>query len=87
MEHGGFVAAVMQLLMVARKNEMSSLQNESFEFSTACVDLHILRGGIGMTHDIDDLLEMIRQLELRLIQLESKNRLVMQDGDSWYWDH
>ena len=40
-----------------------------------------------MTHDIDDLLEIIKQLELRLIQLETKNRLVMRDGDAWYWDH
>jgi hypothetical protein len=40
-----------------------------------------------MTHDIDDLLEIIKQLELRVIQLETKNRLVMRDGDGWYWDH
>lgn len=39
-----------------------------------------------MTHDIDDLLELIKQLENRIIQLESKKRLVM-DDDSWYWDH
>ncbi len=42
-----------------------------------------------MTHDIEDLLELIKQLENRIIQLEvqlSKKRLVM-DDDSWYWDH
>ncbi len=42
-----------------------------------------------MTHDLEDLLELIKQLEKRIIQLEveySKKRLVMTD-DSWYWDH
>ena len=42
-----------------------------------------------MSHDIQDLLELIRELEKRIIQLElnsTKNRLVMND-DSWYWDH
>jgi hypothetical protein len=43
-------------------------------------------GGRRMTHDIDDLLELIKQLENRIIQLESRKRLVM-DDDSWYWDH
>ncbi len=41
-----------------------------------------------MTHDIDDLLDLIKQLENRIIQLEvelSKKRLVMEDA--WYWDH
>ena len=32
------------------------------------------------------LLQIIKQLENRIIQLESKKRLVM-DDDSWYWDH
>ncbi len=43
----------------------------------------------SLSHDIDDLLELIKQLENRIIQLEvqlSKKRLVM-DDDSWYWDH
>ncbi len=42
-----------------------------------------------MTHDIDDLLEIIRKLELRIIELEK-----LQDGgvthlapDGWYFDH
>ncbi len=42
-----------------------------------------------MSHDLEDLLELIRELEKRIIQLElqaSKKRLVM-DDDSWYWDH
>lgn len=37
-----------------------------------------------------DLLQMLRKLEERIIQLEvelSKKRLVMDDDDSWYWDH
>ena len=42
-----------------------------------------------MSHDIEDLLEVIRQLELRIIELEKNRRLVMNDSscDSWYWDH
>ena len=39
-----------------------------------------------MTHDIDDLLEIITELEKRIIQLERK-RIVVNDGDSWYWNH
>lgn len=43
-----------------------------------------------MTHDLEDMLELIKQLENRIIQLEvelSKRRLVMNNDDSWYWDH
>lgn len=43
-----------------------------------------------MTHDIDDLIHLISELEKRIIQLEvelSKRRLVMQADDAWYWDH
>lgn len=43
-----------------------------------------------MSHDIEDLLELIKQLEVRIIELEKKRRLVMNDSlncDSWYWDH
>ena len=42
------------------------------------------------SHDIDALLEYIMDLELRIIELEKKRRLVMNDSsncDSWYWDH
>jgi hypothetical protein len=42
-----------------------------------------------MSHDLEDLLDLIRELEKRIIQLElqaCKKRLVM-DDDSWYWDH
>ncbi len=42
----------------------------------------------GNSHDIQDLLNLIKQLENRIIQLEvelSKKRLVMEDA--WYWDH
>ncbi len=42
-----------------------------------------------MSHDIEDLLELIKQLEVRIIELEKKRRLVMNDSydDAWYWDH
>ena len=42
-----------------------------------------------MTHDIDDLLEMIVKLELRIIELEKSlgNTLVIQPNDSYYWEH
>lgn len=42
-----------------------------------------------MTHDIDDLLEMIVKLELRIIELEKiqGNTLVIPPTDSYYWEH
>ncbi len=47
-----------------------------------------------MTHDIDDLLEMIHALELRIIELETQlgtnprlTREQMIHDDSWYWEH
>ncbi len=39
-----------------------------------------------MSHDIDDLLDIILQLEKRIIKLESAGRVLLQD-DCWYWDH
>ncbi len=39
-----------------------------------------------MSHDIQDLLDLIKELEERIIILETRKRLVM-DNDSWYWDH
>lgn len=42
-----------------------------------------------MSHDLEDLLEIILQLEKRIIVLErrdSTQRLV-QHEDSWYWEH
>jgi hypothetical protein len=44
-----------------------------------------------MTHDIDDLLLLIIELEQRVIALELKleqpqGRIIVPD-DSWYWDH
>jgi hypothetical protein len=42
-----------------------------------------------MSHDLEDLLEIIRMLEKRIIELErrdSTQRLV-QHEDSWYWEH
>ncbi len=42
-----------------------------------------------MTHDIDDLLEMIKKLEERIIVLEKElgNTLVINPTDTWYWEH
>ncbi len=42
-----------------------------------------------MTHDIDDLLEMIKKLEERIIELEKNlgNTIVINPSDSWYWEH
>ncbi len=42
-----------------------------------------------MSHDIEDLLNLIKELEERIIQLErrgSTQRLI-QHEDSWYWEH
>jgi len=43
-----------------------------------------------MTHDIDDLLEVIKQLELRVIKIEKtlddKVRKINHD-DAYYWAH
>lgn len=44
-----------------------------------------------MTHDIDDLLSLIKELEERIIKLE-KNLHGQMTGDStnpdnWYWNH
>ncbi len=44
-----------------------------------------------MTHDIDDLLEIITQLEQRIMSLELKignlagSRQI--PDDAWYWEH
>ena len=43
-----------------------------------------------MTHDIDDLLELIRMLEERIINLEkeiSNKVMPMNPDDSYYWEH
>jgi len=42
-----------------------------------------------MTHDIDDLLEIIKRLEERIIELEKNlgNTLVIPPSDSYYWEH
>lgn len=42
-----------------------------------------------MTHYIDDLLEMIVKLELRIIELEKNlgETLVIPPNDSYYWEH
>ncbi len=44
-----------------------------------------------MTHDIDDLLEIIRQLEERIIALEKSREpsreYVTHPDDAYYWEH
>jgi len=43
-----------------------------------------------MTHDIDDLLNLIKELEERILELEkisSRMNVVDMTDDSWYWDH
>ncbi len=46
-----------------------------------------------MTHDIDDLLEMIKKLEERIIELETviennkSMRMIQGLDDSYYWEH
>ncbi len=41
-----------------------------------------------MTHDIDDLLELILQLEKRILKLESTAHYAADlIHDNWYWDH
>ncbi len=42
-----------------------------------------------MSHDIEDLLDLIKMLEERILKLESRDsaqRLVQHD-DAWYWEH
>jgi hypothetical protein len=42
-----------------------------------------------MTHDIDDLLEIIKQLELRILELEKCSYLKqpVPVTDAYYWEH
>lgn len=44
-----------------------------------------------MSHDIDDLLELIKRLESRIINLERRNKNLRearkQLEDAWYWEH
>lgn len=43
-----------------------------------------------MTHDIDELLELIKKLEERIIQLElqvTKAYIAHHTDDGWYWEH
>ncbi len=42
-----------------------------------------------MTHDIDDLLQLIKMLEERIIKLENAMFRVAFVGleDNWYWEH
>jgi len=42
-----------------------------------------------MNHDIDDLLDLIRKLELRILELEkcTHHRDGAIPNDSYYWEH
>ncbi len=49
-----------------------------------------------MTHDIDDLLDIIKNLEERIIELEKRMTMVQPTAprgtfdlhhDAWYWEH
>ena len=41
-----------------------------------------------MSHDIDDLLDLIKKLEARVIVLEKKgNTSQVVSDDAWYWEH
>ncbi len=43
-----------------------------------------------MTHDIDDLLEIIKELEKRIMVLEHNavgSARKIQNDDDWYWEH
>ena len=49
----------------------------------------LLPGGTGMTHDLQDLLNLIKELEERIIELEKcvgTEKTPLPD-DSWYWNH
>ncbi len=43
-----------------------------------------------MSHDIEDLLNLIKELEERINKLEFQNTLVIrkyENSDSYYWNH
>lgn len=40
-----------------------------------------------MSHDIQDLLNLIKELEERIIKLESAHTFKSEDSGHWYWDH
>ncbi len=41
-----------------------------------------------MTHDIEDLLNLIKELEERILQLElARDKLPLVADDSYYWEH
>ncbi len=41
-----------------------------------------------MSHDIDDLLALIKELEERIMKLETDRvQRLVQHEDSWYWEH
>ena len=49
----------------------------------------ILCGVVFMRHDIEDLLEIIRELEKRIIKLENQGKAerLVQHEDGWYWEY
>ena len=43
-----------------------------------------------MSHDLEDLLNLIKELEARVNKLEFQNTLVLrkyENADSYYWEH
>ena len=43
-----------------------------------------------MSHDLEDLLDLIKELEMRINQLEHHQTLVLrkyENSDSYYWNH
>ncbi len=43
-----------------------------------------------MSHDLEDLLNLIKELEVRINKLEFQNSLVLrkyENSDSYYWEH
>ena len=40
-----------------------------------------------MTHDLEDLLNLIKELEERINKLERLRDEKINQGDTWYWEH
>lgn len=78
--------------MDVRKNDLHRMWL-GFDTPFESTSLYSLLEGVYMTHDIDDLLHLIEELEIRLIKLERRCRFLethresVSSNDSWYWDH
>ena len=40
-----------------------------------------------MTHDLEDLLNLIKELEARINKLERLRDQKISQADTWYWEH